>query len=178
VYPCWVSVLDESGGGNKELHKLLADATRSAVAPSEIDTATLTRICEIFGKQLDRETRICLLRYSAARAGTCVRPCQLDSGHSAIHFPTPATYTPCAGYPLDLRPPDDADLPVEYLHYYPFDLEEKDIVGWGTAEATSFDLVSVRDRHRERLRSYYGGLPDGWMSPHIGHGFPSVMIGV
>jgi hypothetical protein len=145
VFPCWASVAYD--------------------APED----DLTRWCQLAGISVSAPTWFCLLKYSAERAGTPVRPTQLEAGAEFMHFPTPgkSAWT-SGGHPVEIH--SDAvgrRLPREFLHY-PIRIDPADLVDWKLVEPYSFDLVAVRDRHMERLkREYWLTWEEGWMNEHV-----------
>jgi hypothetical protein len=147
----------------------------------DLDTAahdeTLIRLAQILGVGFDNDPYprwVCALRYSADRAGTAVRPTQLDAGANHLHFPSPGTQ-PAArgGHPMDLAPTAARGrLPREFIHI-PIRLKPADLWKWGKIEASrGIEVVASRDRHLERLRAEYWPEPiDGWATGHISDKF-------
>lgn len=145
VYPFWASVV------------------------KDVDDVDLSRICQMTGLPINGEAWVCLLQVPAERAGTPVRPTQLEAGASAIHFPTPKKLPwSIGGHPVDLHPGEAVRQLLKEFLYYPISWEHGDIQAWGRVRLGDHSLVEVREWHLRRLRQEYpNDCANGWMEPHI-----------
>jgi hypothetical protein len=128
------------------------------------------RCLEILGAPRRDGPRILLaLRYEARDAGTLVRPCQLDAGDFAYHYPSPPKRAlKDGGATMDLAVPRGmGDLVPEFIHsQVRFKVEY-----WKAAnhwlEITSGpvmgDLAGARRQHQRLLQARYGTHNPPWM---------------
>jgi hypothetical protein len=111
---------------------------------------------------------VIVLRYTAAEAGTLVRPTMLEAGWCALHFPSPPKASlPEGGYCMDLgSPPPGAALVNEYIHqpieYFIRHWEAAGSKCERTSEATHWDLAEQRRKHHQRLSGRYNDV-ERWM---------------
>jgi hypothetical protein len=111
-----------------------------------------------------------VLRYTVREAGTLCRPCQLDGGWFAYHFPSPPdSPVTQGGHPMDLGDSaPEAVLLREYIHQQiPHSLAH-----WSAARQlynrrsgnSGTPLVRLRQAHHHRLAHQYGrNKIMGWM---------------